>query len=208
MFNIVILISGSGTNLQAIIEACKAGKINGVVSGVISNNPKAYGLERAKNYNIPSLIIDHNNFSSREDFDSSLVSGINSFKPDLVVLAGFMRILSPVVTDTFNNMMINIHPSLLPKYPGLDTHTQVLANNDKEHGVTIHSVSAELDGGPIIAQAKITVKSNQKLDGLIKRIHSIEHMLFPKVINLIANNQIKIQELGLKQEVLYENYDV
>ena len=206
MFNIVILISGSGTNLQAIIEACKAGKINGAVSGVISNNPKAYGLERAKNYNIPSLIIDHNNFSSREDFDSSLVSGINSFKPDLVVLAGFMRILSPVVTDTFNNMMINIHPSLLPKYPGLDTHTQVLANN--EHGVTIHSVSAELDGGPIIAQAKITVKSNQKLDGLIKRIHSIEHMLFPKVINLIANNQIKIQELGLKQEVLYENYDV
>ena len=150
MFKIIVLISGNGSNLQAIIDACKSGIINGSVVGVISNRDDAFGLERAKKDNIPSKVINHNNYNTRIDFDQKLVSTIKKFQPDLVVLAGFMRILSPIMTSAFKDKMINIHPSLLPKYPGLNTHEQVIANNDAEHGVTIHSVSEELDGLSLI----------------------------------------------------------
>ena len=189
MFKIIVLISGNGSNLQAIIDACKSGIINGKVVGVISNRDDAFGLERAKKDNIPSKVINHNNYNTRIDFDQKLVSTIKKFQPDLVVLAGFMRILSPIMTSAFKDKMINIHPSLLPKYPGLNTHEQVIANNDAEHGVTIHSVSEELDGGPIIAQSKILVHKKQKLDDLIERIHKVEHMIFPKVISMIASKE-------------------
>jgi len=193
VLKIIVLISGGGSNLQAIIDACNAKMINGCVVGVISNKAKAYGLERAKKNNIPTNVINHNDFTTREDFDTELVSSINIFQPDLIVLAGFMRILSPIMTSVFKNKMINIHPSLLPKYPGLNTHEQVIANDDDEHGVTIHSVSEELDGGPIIAQSKISVHKDQKLDDLIERIHAIEHKIFPKVISMIASKEIKIE---------------
>lgn len=208
MLKIIVLISGSGSNLQAIIDACNAKMINGCVVGVISNKANAYGLERAKKNNIPTNVINHNDFTTREDFDKELVSSINTFQPDLIVLAGFMRILSPIMTSVFKNKMINIHPSLLPKYPGLNTHEQVIANDDNEHGVTIHSVSEELDGGPIIAQSKISVYKDQKLDDLIERIHAIEHKIFPKVISMIASKEIKIEDVATNKKVIYENYEI
>ena len=208
MFKIIVLISGNGSNLQAIIDACKSGIINGKVVGVISNRDDAFGLERAKKDNIPSKVINHNNYNTRIDFDQKLVSTIKKFQPDLVVLAGFMRILSPIMTSAFKDKMINIHPSLLPKYPGLNTHEQVIANNDAEHGVTIHSVSEELDGGPIIAQSKILVNKKQKLDDLIERIHKVEHMIFPKVISMIASKEIDIKNTIREKKVIYENYEI
>ena len=208
MFKIIVLISGNGSNLQAIIDACKSGIINGKVVGVISNRDDAFGLERAKKDNIPSKVINHNNYNTRIDFDQKLVSTIKKFQPDLVVLAGFMRILSPIMTSAFKDKMINIHPSLLPKYPGLNTHEQVIANNDAEHGVTIHSVSEELDGGPIIAQSKILVHKKQKLDNLIERIHKVEHMIFPKVISMIASKEIDIKDTIREKKVIYENYEI
>ena len=208
MLKIIVLISGSGSNLQAIIDACNAKMINGCVVGVISNKANAYGLERAKKNNIPTNVINHNDFTTREDFDKELVSSINIFQPDLIVLAGFMRILSPIMTSVFKNKMINIHPSLLPKYPGLNTHEQVIANDDDEHGVTIHSVSEELDGGPIIAQSKISVYKDQKLDDLIERIHEIEHKIFPKIISMIASKEIKIEDVATGKKVIYENYEI
>ena len=208
MLKIIVLISGSGSNLQAIIDACNAKMINGCVVGVISNKANAYGLERAKKNNIPTNVINHNDFTTREDFDKELVSSVNTFQPDLIVLAGFMRILSPIMTSVFKNKMINIHPSLLPKYPGLNTHEQVIANDDDEHGVTIHSVSEELDGGPIIAQSKISVYKDQKLDDLIERIHKIEHKIFPKVISMIASKEIKIEDVATGKKVIYENYEI
>ena len=208
MFKIIVLISGNGSNLQAIIDACKSGIINGNVVGVISNRDDAFGLERAKKDNIPSKVINHNNYNTRIDFDQKLVSTIKKFQPDLVVLAGFMRILSPIMTSAFKDKMINIHPSLLPKYPGLNTHEQVIANNDAEHGVTIHSVSEELDGGPIIAQSKILVHKKQKLDDLIERIHKVEHMIFPKVISMIASKEINIKDTIREKKVIYENYEI
>ena len=208
MLKIIVLISGSGSNLQAIIDGCNAKMINGCVVGVISNKANAYGLERAKKNNIPTNVINHNDFTTREDFDKELVSSVNTFQPDLIVLAGFMRILSPIMTSVFKNKMINIHPSLLPKYPGLNTHEQVIANDDDEHGVTIHSVSEELDGGPIIAQSKISVYKDQKLDDLIERIHEIEHKIFPKVISMIASKEIKIEDVATGKKVIYENYEI
>tara|TARA_B100001093_G_scaffold512658_1_gene582938 strand:+ start:597 stop:1223 length:627 start_codon:yes stop_codon:yes gene_type:complete len=208
VFKIIVLISGNGSNLQAIIDACKSGIINGKVVGVISNRDDAFGLERAKKDNIPSKVINHNNYNTRIDFDQKLVSTIKKFQPDLVVLAGFMRILSPIMTSAFKDKMINIHPSLLPKYPGLNTHEQVIANNDAEHGVTIHSVSEELDGGPIIAQSKILVHKKQKLDDLIERIHKVEHMIFPKVISMIASKEIDIKDTIREKKVIYENYEI
>ena len=208
MFKIIVLISGNGSNLQAIIDACKSGMIGGNVVGVISNKANVFGLERAKKNNIPSEVINHNNFGTREEFDQELVTSIRSYQPDLIVLAGFMRILSPIMTSAFKNKMINIHPSLLPKYPGLKTHEQVIANNDAEHGVTIHSVSEELDGGPIIAQSKIVVHKNQQLEDLIERIHKIEHKIFPKVIGMIASNEIKIVNVAANKKVIYKNYEI
>ena len=208
MFKIIVLISGNGSNLQSIIDACKSGMINGNVVGVISNKANAFGLERAKKDNIPSQVINHNNFNTREEFDQELVSSIKVFQPDLIVLAGFMRILSPIMTSAFKHKMINIHPSLLPKYPGLNTHEQVIANKDVEHGVTIHSVSEELDGGPIIAQSKILVHKNQQLDDLIERIHKIEHVIFPKVISMMASEEIDIEDIIKDRKVIYENYEI
>ena len=208
MLRLVILISGSGTNLQAIMDACNSSIINAKVVGVISNNPNAYGLTRAKNSQIPTLVINNNLYSTREEFDNKLLSEINNFMPDLVVLAGFMRILSTVMTRPLNKMMVNIHPSLLPKYPGMNTHKQVIKNNDREHGVTIHLVSEELDAGPIIAQAKILVNSDESIEDLIARIHKVEHILFPEIIGMIASQDIKLTNTIEEKDIVYRNYEI
>ena len=207
MLRLVVLISGSGSNLQAIIDACESNAIDAKVVAVISNNLNAFGLERAKKHKIPVVVVDNKDYKSRNDFDEKLLYEINSFSPGLVVLAGFMRILTPLMTSAFKGMMINIHPSLLPKYPGMNTHQKVLDNKDNEHGVSIHLVSEQLDAGPIIAQAKILVNLNQTIEVLINRIHKAEHVLFPKIIGMIASQVIDIKKPLLNENIIYEEYD-
>jgi len=200
MFKIAVLISGNGSNLEALIDACKKNVINGSIDIVISNNPDAYGIQRAKNHSINYKIIDNNRFETREDFDQALVEELKDSNPNLIVLAGFMRILSSVMTEAFRNKIINIHPSLLPKYPGLDTHNSVIKNGDLKHGITIHFVNEVLDGGQIIAQGEISVNANETSEELKTRIHAIEHVMLPKVVSKFADGTINTKR------VIYEKF--
>ena len=190
MKKIAVMISGSGSNLEAIVKACHQKNIYGEIVYVISNNPDAYGIERAKKYNIPVKIIDHKSYTDRDDFDDALKEFLDNLEIDFIILAGFMRILGKNITEKFYGKMINLHPSLLPLYPGLNTHTQALNNKDDYHGISIHFVSAELDAGPLIAQGKIPVKANDNLEKLVSKIHKVEHDLLPKVINELCMNNI------------------
>ena len=190
MKKIAVMISGSGSNLEAIVKACHAKNIYGEIVYVISNNPDAYGIERAKKYNIPVKIIDHKSYTDRDDFDDALKDFLDNLEIDLIILAGFMRILGKNITEKFYGKMINLHPSLLPLYPGLNTHTQALNNKDDYHGISIHFVSAELDAGPLIAQGKVLVKADDDLEKLVSKIHKVEHDLLPKVINELCMNNI------------------
>ena len=200
MFKIAVLISGNGSNLEALIDACKKNLISGSIDIVISNNPDAYGIQRAKNHSINYKIVDNNRFKTREDFDRALIEELKISNPDLVVLAGFMRILTPIMIEAFKNRIINIHPSLLPKYPGLDTHNSVIKNGDVKHGVTIHYVNEVLDGGQIIAQGEISVNANETFEELKTRIHAIEHVMLPKVVSKFANGTINAKK------VIYEKF--
>jgi phosphoribosylglycinamide formyltransferase-1 len=200
MFKIAVLISGNGSNLEALIDACKKNLINGSVEIIISNNPDAYGIERAKNHLINYKIIDNNRFKTREDFDRALVEELQDSNPDLIVLAGFMRILTPVMIEAFKNKIINIHPSLLPKYPGLDTHNSVIKNGDLKHGVTIHYVNEVLDGGQIIAQGEISVNANETSEELKTRIHAIEHVMLPLIVSKFADGTINAEK------IIYEKF--
>lgn len=190
MKKIAVMISGSGSNLEAIVKACHEKNIYGEIVYVISNNPDAYGIERAKKYNIPVKIIDHKSYTDRDDFDDALKEFLDNLEIDFIILAGFMRILGKNITEKFYGKMINLHPSLLPLYPGLNTHTQALNNKDDYHGISIHFVSAELDAGPLIAQGKIPVKEDDDLEKLVSKIHKVEHDLLPKVINELCMNNI------------------
>tara|TARA_A100000164_G_C21846233_1_gene742635 strand:+ start:395 stop:1045 length:651 start_codon:yes stop_codon:yes gene_type:complete len=210
MKKIVVLISGSGTNLESIINCCNSKNINGEVVCVISNNPDAYGLKRAKKLNVESKVIDHTKFCSRVDFEHELENYLNELQPDLIVLAGFMRILGQKIIKQFSDKMINLHPSLLPLYPGLNTHQKALNNGDEEHGISIHFVSSELDAGPLIAQGVIKIKKDEFIDSLIERIHKVEHILLPKIINDICNgnvylenNKVKFVGMNLKNNKMY-----
>ena len=190
MKKIAVMISGSGSNLEAIVKACHEKNIYGEIVYVISNNPDAYGIERAKKYNIPVKIIDHGSYTNRDDYDDVLKEFLDNLEIDLIILAGFMRILGKNITEKFYGKMINLHPSLLPLYPGLNTHTQALNNKDEYHGISIHFVSAELDAGPLIAQGKFLVKADDDLEKLVSKIHKVEHDLLPKVINELCMNNI------------------
>ena len=190
MKKIAVMISGSGSNLEAIVKACHEKNIYGEIVYVISNNPDAYGIERAKKYNIPTKIIDHKIYTNRDDFDDALKEFLDNLEIDLIILAGFMRILGKNITEKFYGKMINLHPSLLPLYPGLNTHTQALNNKDKYHGISIHFVSSELDAGPLIAQGKVLVKADDDLEKLVSKIHKVEHDLLPKIINELCTNNI------------------
>ena len=200
MFKIAVLISGNGSNLEALIDPCKKNVINGSIDIVISNNPNAYGIQRAKNHSINFKIVDNNRFETREDFDQALVEELKDSNPDLIVLAGFMRILTSVMTEAFKNKIINIHPSLLPKYPGLDTHNSVIKNRDLKHGITIHFVNEVLDGGQIIAQGEISVNANETSEELKTRIHAIEHVMLPIVVSKFADGTINTKR------VIYEKF--
>lgn len=176
---LVVLVSGGGSNLQSIIDACASGQINAEVSAVISNNPDAGGLERAAKANIPNLVIDHRQFDSRENFDRELCKLIDSFAPDLVILAGFMRILTAELVDHFIGRMMNIHPSLLPAYPGLNTHRRAIEAGDKKAGATVHFVTPELDGGPSIVQAQVAIETTDNEQSLAAKVLKFEHLIYP-----------------------------
>ncbi len=190
---IVVLISGGGTNLQAIIDACKDGYINGEVVAVISNKADVYGLIRAEQAGISHAVLSHKDHDSRESYDQALVSKINSFSPDLVVLAGFMRILTADFVQTYSGKLLNIHPSLLPKYQGLNTHQRAIDAKDNEHGVSVHFVTEELDGGPVILQAKVPVFSEDSADDLASRVHQQEHRIYPLVVKWFCENRLSMQ---------------
>lgn len=194
MSNIVVLISGNGSNLQAIIDSVQNGAIDGRVAAVISNKPDVYGLERAAHANIPAIAVDHTQFASRSDFEQALIQTIDQYQPDLVVLAGFMRILSSELVQHYLGTMLNIHPSLLPKYPGLDTHKRVLENGDKEHGTSVHFVTAELDGGPIIAQRSIHVTADDTEQTLQQKIQQQEHKLYPEVVSWFCSGRLQFKD--------------
>lgn len=193
MKNIVVLISGNGSNLQAIINACRANKITGNVVAVLSNKADAYGLERAKIADIPAYFVDPILYNDRADYDKALIEQIDAYQPDIVVLAGFMRILSPDFVTHYQHKLLNIHPSLLPKYPGLHTHRQVLANKDAFHGVTVHFVTEKLDGGPMIIQARIPVLPDDTEQSLQTRIQAEEYRIYPLAIGLLADERLKMQ---------------
>ena len=200
MKKIVVLISGSGSNLEAIAKACQTGNIPATIELVISNQPNVKGLDRAKKFHLMSKVIEHQHFNSREEFDQALLEQILPIDPDLVVLAGFMRILSNSFTETLSGKLINIHPSLLPDYPGLNTHKQAIENGDLMHGISVHYVNSELDGGPIITQGALKIDPSQSEAKLINRIHKIEHAVYPKVIADIAKGYITLNGDQVKFE--------
>lgn len=187
MKRMVVLISGRGSNMRAIIEACQSGKINAEVVAVISNRPDAGGLDYAREHNIETAVIDHKAFSVRNDFDIALQALVDSFKPDFIALAGFMRILSGDFVNHFLGKMVNIHPSLLPLYPGLNTHAQALAAKDKKHGASVHFVTPELDAGPIIAQSGFAVLQDDTEQSLAARVLSTEHVLYTRALQLCVS---------------------
>ncbi|MBG6028334.1 phosphoribosylglycinamide formyltransferase [Proteus columbae] len=207
MKNIVVLISGNGSNLQAIIDACRANKITGNVVAVLSNKANAYGLERAKLADIPAYFVDPTLYDDRADYDKALIEQIDAYQPDIVVLAGFMRILSPDFVTHYQHKLLNIHPSLLPKYPGLHTHRQVLANKDAFHGVTVHFVTEELDGGPMIIQARIPVLPDDTEQSLQTRIQAEEYRIYPLAIGWLADERLKMQnnQAFLDNIALFDN---
>jgi len=190
---VVVLISGSGSNLQAIIDA-QAANYPARVKAVISNKPGIKGLQRAQQANIPTQVISHEGFASREAYDRELSHAIDSYSPELIVLAGFMRILSDWFVKKYAGRLLNIHPSLLPKYKGLHTHEQALEAKDSFHGATVHFVTAELDGGPLILQARVAISADDTPSALAGRVLAKEHEIYPRVIAWAAQGRLKMQD--------------
>lgn len=191
---IVILISGSGSNLQSFIDACSAGIVDGKVMAVISNRPGVKGLDRASAADIPNIVIDHRAFQSREEFDQHLAEVITSFTPDLVVLAGFMRILTDGFVNQFIGKLINIHPSLLPSYPGLNTHQRAIEAGDSTAGATVHFVTPELDGGPAILQAAVSILPKDTAADLAARVLIVEHEIYPVVAQWYCQGRVVMDQ--------------
>jgi len=190
-FPIVVLISGSGSNLQALIDQSLSGGLDIEIKAVISNKADAYGLTRAKEAGIPTHHLNHKEFESREAFDAALQTCIDQHQPKLVVLAGFMRILSEGFTRHYQGRMLNIHPSLLPKYKGLNTHQRAIDAGDKVHGVSVHFVSAQLDAGAVIVQAKTDIDTEETADSLAQKVHKLEHIIYPLAVKWFSQNRLK-----------------
>ncbi len=194
MKSIVVLISGSGSNLQAILDAVASGFIAGRVAAVISNKAGVYGLERAQHAGVPALVLDHKSFSDRQSYDVALMAKIDEFAPDLVVLAGFMRILTADFVAHYQGRLLNIHPSLLPKYQGLNTHQRAIDAGDKEHGCSVHFVTAELDGGPVVLQAKVPIFAGDDATLVAARVHEQEHRIYPLVVRWFCQDRLQQRE--------------
>lgn len=189
---VLVLISGGGTNLQALIDAQHENQLPIEICAVISNRPEVKGIDRAEKANIPTRIIDHKKYSSRLEFDTAMMEAIDEFQPNLVVLAGFMRILTPEFVQHYQGKMLNIHPSLLPKYTGLHTHQRAIDAGDSEHGVTVHFVTEELDGGPAIIQAKIAVLDNDNAETLATRVQEQEHVIYPLAVRWYIEQRVRL----------------
>ena len=191
---LAVLISGNGSNLQAIINSCQKGEIAATISCVISNETNAYGLQRARRANVPTHVLPHTEFSKRKLFDDALARLIDSYNVDLIVLAGFMRILGADFIKKYEHRIINIHPSLLPKHRGLNTHARVLSAGDKLHGASVHFVTPDLDGGPLITQASIPVECKDTEETLQQKVHRIEHKILPLTIGWFAENRLRVED--------------
>ena len=210
--SLVVLISGNGSNLQAIIDAIKNDELNAEITAVISNQAEASGLQRASKENIKTHVVDHKKFPDRESFDQAMIEIIDPLKPDLVVLAGFMRILSNDFIEHYLHRLINIHPSLLPKYKGLNTHQLAIDNHDSIHGASVHFVSHELDSGPVVIQAEVPVLASDNAETLASRVLVEEHKIYPLVIQMHADdritfykNQLQLDGKPLTEPLLWPN---
>jgi phosphoribosylglycinamide formyltransferase-1 len=193
MKNIVILISGRGSNMEAIVRAQRAEAWPARIAAVISNKPDAKGLAFAQAHGIPTAVVPNKEFPTREAFDAALQATIDRFEPDLVVLAGFMRILTAPFVEHYAGRMLNIHPSLLPLFPGLHTHRQALDAGVEEHGATVHFVTAELDHGPAVIQARIPVLPGDTEDSLAERLLAEEHVIYPQAVRLFIEDRLCIE---------------
>lgn len=190
---LVVLISGSGSNLQAFIDATKNGTLNADIAAVISNKAGVLGLERAEKSGIATEVVNHRNFPDRESFDQELANRIEAYQPDLVILAGFMRILTSEFVNRFAGRIMNIHPSLLPKYPGLHTHQRAIEAGDSAAGATVHFVTGELDGGPAIIQAEVPILPDDDADALASRILVQEHQIFPLAAQWFCEGKLSLK---------------
>ena len=195
LYNIVVLISGKGTNLQALIDASHRSSYK--ISAVISNKARAIGLNRAKISGIDTYVIKQESFNSKLEFEESLATRISEINPKLIVLAGFMKVLGPEFIKLFRGKVINIHPSLLPEYPGLNTHQRVLDDKKKIHGVSVHLVTEDLDGGPVIAQDSVYVLPDDTAESLAKRVLEREHIIYPKVVESLAIGKIQLSDYDI-----------
>ncbi|APZ43926.1 phosphoribosylglycinamide formyltransferase [Acidihalobacter ferrooxydans] len=189
---IVVLVSGNGSNLEALIAGCATGEIPACIVAVISNRPDAHALERAARHGIPAVALDHRGFPTRAAFDQALRDSIDAHAPDLVVLAGFMRILTPGFVAHYAGRMLNIHPSLLPAYPGLHTHARALADGAAQHGASIHFVTSELDGGPVVLQGEVPVAADDDPARLAARVQRIEHLIYPRAVAWYAAGRLRL----------------
>jgi phosphoribosylglycinamide formyltransferase-1 len=190
---LLVLISGGGSNLQSFIDACAAGSLEAQLVAVISNKAGVKGLDRAADAGIPNIVVDHRAFESREGFDQSLGDIIDSFAPDLVILAGFMRILTAEFVNRFVGRLINIHPSLLPAYPGLHTHQRAIDAGDQQAGATVHFVTPELDGGPSVLQVQVPVLADDSADSLAKRVLGFEHKIYPTAVGWFCQGRLRME---------------
>ncbi len=196
MTRILVLISGSGSNLQAILDGCAQGRIDGQVVAVISNKADAYGLVRAEQAGVATEVLSHQGFDSREAYDAALMARIDSHQPDLIVLAGFMRILTGDLVRHYQGRMLNIHPSLLPKYQGLHTHQRAIDAGDDEHGASVHFVTEELDGGPVVLQARVPIFPEDEAADVAARVQTQEHSLYPLVVQWFCQGRLRCDGEG------------
>ena len=194
MKNIVILISGRGSNMEAVVRAAQAEQWPARIAAVISNKADAKGLDFAAQHGIPTAVVSNKDYPSREAFDAALQEVIDGFSPDLVVLAGFMRILTPGFVSHYENRMLNIHPSLLPLFPGLHTHEQALASGEATHGATVHFVTAELDHGPLVDQVSVPILPGDTADVLAARVLEQEWIMYPRAIRWFVEGRLRVED--------------
>lgn len=190
--SIVVLISGSGSNLQALLDHFANQPQLARISAVLSNKADAFGLERAAKAGVPTHVLSHRDYADRLSFDQAMIEQIDRYQPDLVVLAGFMRILTPEFTRHYAGKLVNIHPSLLPKYKGLDTHQRALDAGDAEHGCSVHFVTEELDGGPVIVQARTAIAADDSADSLAQKVHVLEHQIYPLAAQWFVEGRLQL----------------
>ncbi|MEQ5801785.1 phosphoribosylglycinamide formyltransferase [Halomonas sp. H10-9-1] len=193
---VVVLISGNGSNLQALIDEQVHDRLGGEIVAVIANEPDAYGLKRARDAGIDAVALPHREYESRDAYDGALIKVIDRHEPDLVVLAGFMRILTPRFVQRYLGRLINIHPSLLPNYQGLNTHARALADGVAEHGCSVHFVTEELDGGPVLMQAVVEVAADETEESLKQKVHAREHLIYPIAVKWCLEGRLQFSGEG------------